>query len=151
MFVRYERCIDRPFEEILGTFASSAHEWIPDVSVDPVAGTSYHRSELGNAVVSKEVKMYTREAFVRPGRAVIPLRVIASGAAGLFPELDADLELIARPDATCSLVLQGTYRLPLGKFGEFLDRSLLHGLREATLENFLRSVAERLGREVVPA
>jgi len=151
MFVRYEEHIDRGFEDVLEEFVSPAHEWVPDLADDPTAGTSFVRSELGTGVVAKEVKMYVREAFVRPDRAVIPLRVVATGPAGLFPELDADLELVADGDDTCTLVLQGTYRIPFGHVGELLDRALLHGLREASLRNFIRDVAEILRRKVVAA
>jgi hypothetical protein len=150
MFVRYETHIESPFEDALEVFASPAHSWVPDLTVDPGGGNVFVRSELGTAFVAKEVKMYAREAFVRPDRAVIPLRVVASGASGLFPELDADLELLPDGEDGCKLVLQGTYRLPLGHVGELLDRKLLHGLREASLKNFVQRVADILGGRPVP-
>ena len=150
MFVRYEKHIESPFEDAIEVFASPARVWVPDLAVDPAGGNTFVRSELGTAFVAKEVKMYAREAFVRSDRAVIPLRVVASGASGLFPELDADLELLADGEDGCRLVLQGSYRLPLGHVGELLDRKLLHGLREASLKNFVQRVADILEGRRVP-
>lgn len=143
MFMRCETLIDQPFEDVIQTFTSPSHAWVPDLTADQDAGTSFVRSELGTAFIGKEVKIYTREAFVRPGRAVIPLRVVAAGPSGLFPELDADLELLADGQRS-RLVLQGTYRLPLGNLGELLDRKLLHGLRESSLKSFVERAAEAL-------
>ncbi|MFP5353459.1 MAG: hypothetical protein ACLGIB_12960 [Actinomycetota bacterium] len=150
MFIRYERHIDTPFEQVLEAFASPSRVWVPELAHDSAAGTAYVLSELGVGPVAKEVKMHLSEAYVRPGRAVIPLRIVATGSEGLFPELDADLELLGDGEGA-KLVLQGTYRLPLGHLGDLLDRKVLHHLRERSLNNFMDQVATLLARAAVAA
>ncbi|MFP5351812.1 MAG: hypothetical protein ACLGIB_04530 [Actinomycetota bacterium] len=146
MFVRYEKLIDRPFEQLLEAFASPARLWVPQLVQDPTAGTSYVLSELGAGPLAKEVRMHLSDAYVRPGRAVMPMRVVATGPEGLFPELDADLELLETDGGRSKLVLQGTYRSPLGPVGTMLDRKVLYRLRERSLNNFVDQVATLLTR-----
>jgi hypothetical protein len=74
----------------------------------------------------------------------MPLRVVATGPVGLFPQLDADLELLATGSSTATLRLTGSYRVPLGSAGRLLDRVLLHRVAEASLADFLEQVSQRL-------
>jgi hypothetical protein len=151
MFIRHDRRIERPFEELIDRFVSPAREWVPDLAVDPENGTQVVRSTLGTPNVTKQVEMRVREAFVHDGGAVIPIRLVATGPKGLFPQLDADLELVPDgPDAS-RLTLLGSYRLPLGPLGEVIDRSLLHSFREASIENFMDRVAAVLAAKSVAA
>ena len=151
MFIRIEKDIERPFEELEPIFSSPGHLWVPELEYDPDGGSIRVFSGLGTGTISKRVYMYCSEAIVREGRAVISLRVTATGPNGLFPELDADLELKATGPASSLLVLSGTNRLPLGAVGEALDRHFLHGFRNRALRNFMNEVAERLSASSVAA
>ena len=77
---------------------------------------------------------------------MIPLHWAAAGATGLFPSLDADLEIAPLgPDRT-QLAMSARYVPPLGAVGRAIDRAVLFRVAEATLKDFLDHVAEACRR-----
>ena len=102
----------------------------------------------GFAGVSKQVALHSVPAYLRGETTVIPLRWVATGAAGeLFPTMDANLELDPTPDGHCRLTLTGNYTPPLGRLGVRLDQVLLHRAARATA----RSLLTRVGRIILAA
>ena len=63
---------------------------------------------------------------------------------GLFPALDADLELTALSEDATILRLAGAYRPPLGKAGAALDRAVLQRVAAARIRAFIRRVADAI-------
>ena len=95
-------------------------------------------------MLGKTVTLRAEQPIERGDLTVIPLTWRATGAQGLFPVLDADLEVAPlSPDVT-QLTLRGTYRPPLGEFGQRIDRLLMHRIAEATVRSFMRGLAESL-------
>lgn len=84
----------------------------------------------------------------RDGTSVrIGLRWEATGpAAGLFPVLDADIAVAPSGEQECRLTLSGTYRPPLGRLGEELDRAMLGRVAAATIRALLEDVSDALAR-----
>ena len=75
----------------------------------------------------------------------IGLRWEATGpAAGLFPALDADITLADSGEQDCRLALSGTYRPPLGRLGDELDRAMLGRVAAATIRALLGNVSAAL-------
>jgi hypothetical protein len=75
----------------------------------------------------------------------VGLRWEATGpVAGLFPVLDADITLAPSGEQESSLVLAGTYRPPLGRLGEELDRAVLSRVAAATVRALLKHVGDAL-------
>ena len=68
----------------------------------------------------------------------------ATGAATLFPVLDADLEVSPLGEGRSELALRGRYEPPGGLVGRSLDQLLLHRLADATLRAFLTYLAAAL-------
>jgi len=100
----------------------------------------------GVAGLSKQIAVQALEPSHRPGRVVIPMRWVATGRGGdLFPALDGNLELLARPDGDTDLHLVGSYEAPLGRAGEVLDQLVMHRVARHTLESFVRRIAEAIG------
>jgi hypothetical protein len=99
---------------------------------------------LGSAPgVSKLVEVQFGELAIRGDSAKLPLRWHATGPGGvLFPALDADLMLTALNEDATMLRLAGAYRAPLGKAGATLDRAVLQRVATATIEAFIRLVAD---------
>lgn len=78
----------------------------------------------------------------------VPLRWEAVGPSGaVFPALDANLTLTATGPTTTNLSLAGSYRPPLGHLGVKLDHSLLFKVATATMNAFLREVADHLSAQ----
>ena len=81
-------------------------------------------------------------------KTVIPLRWTATDAPGLFPSLDADLEVAPHGAGSTQLSISARYRPPLGPLGEVIDRAVLHRVAEATVKDFLDRVADRVRASV---
>jgi hypothetical protein len=77
-----------------------------------------------------------------PGKILLPMTWEPAKASGLFPRLDADLELGQLGPERTQLALNGRYQPPLGRVGQAVDRALLHRVAEATVKDFLDRVAE---------
>ena len=69
----------------------------------------------------------------------------ATGPGGrLFPTVDGDLTLSpAEADAT-TVTVTATYRPPLGRLGDSLDRTLLTGVADATMAALVQAVITKL-------
>jgi len=90
-----------------------------------------------------------RIRFLEPSYTAIWMRVglrwEATGAtSGLFPVLDADITLSAAGDQASRLELAGTYRPPLGRLGQRLDRAAISKVAAATIHALLERVAAAL-------
>ena len=95
--------------------------------------------------VSKEVQVHLIGPVRRDGTTTVWLRWEATGpAGGLFPVLDADLQLRSEGLDKTRLALNGCYRPPLGRLGSGLDRAVLHRIAAATIRALLRGIADTL-------
>lgn len=94
---------------------------------------------------SKQVQVRLIGPVRRDGVTTVWLRWEATGpAGGLFPVLDADLQLRPEGLEKTRLTLNGCYRPPLGRLGAGLDRVVLHGAATATIGALLRGIAATL-------
>ena len=92
----------------------------------------------------RQVRVERGEPVRAATKTVVPLRWTAVDAAGLFAELDADLEIAPLAPRRSQLAMSARYVPPLGVMGRALDRAVLSRLAEATLKDFLDRVSERL-------
>jgi hypothetical protein len=95
--------------------------------------------------VSKQVQVRLIGPVQRDGITTFWLRWEATGpAGGLFPVLDADLQLRGEGLEKTRITLNGCYRPPLGCLGAGLDRAVLHNAATATIRALLRGIADAL-------
>ncbi len=94
--------------------------------------------------LAKAVRVTTGEPRFHGDTVVVPLRWEATGPTGLFPRLDADLELSTLGPSRCRLGLTGRYVVPFGTLGKAADRLMLHRVAEGTFRRFLTELASRL-------
>jgi hypothetical protein len=86
---------------------------------------------------------------VRAGNKFVqPFRWSANGPAGMFPALDADLEVAPLGNESTQLAISARYVPPLGKLGRLIDRAVLARVAEATVKDFLDRVAAALVENV---
>lgn len=88
---------------------------------------------------------------VQEYRAKLPIRWHAAQHQGLFPEMEAELEIAAlspdQPQSQVSLI--GTYVPPAGIVGAFGDSAAaLHRLAEAAVHRLVRDICTRLEAEL---
>jgi hypothetical protein len=101
----------------------------------------------GTPGLSRLVEVQLGDLVTRDASAVLPLRWRATGrSGGLFPTLDGDLTLAPAGGQASLLGLTGVYRPPFGPVGAALDDVLLNRVAAATVQAFLRELADTIAR-----
>jgi hypothetical protein len=147
MFARYFVELPVAASSVEDAILSAPSTWMPGL-----ASTANYRGDallaevgFGDEVrVARRVAIEFGEPVHTPTKTVLPLRWNAAGAAGLFPSLDADLEIAAMGPERTQLAMSARYVPPLGVLGRVIDRTILFRVAEATLKDFLDRVAEAL-------
>lgn len=126
------------------------HSWLPGLA----GAANFHGDALlaevgfGDDVrVARRVAIEFGEPVKMPSKTVVPIRWSAVGAAGLFPSLDADLEIAPLGPHRSQLAMSARYVPPLGAVGRAIDRAVLFRVAEATLKDFLDRVKDSLLEE----
>ena len=147
MFARYFVELPMFSEEVEHALSHDPRAWLPGL-----AERANHRGDLllaevgfGEAVRIKRRVVIELGRSVRSGaKIVVPLRWTSSGATGLFPSLDADLEVASLRPGRTQLAMSARYVPPFGPVGRVIDRAVLSRVAEATLKDFLDRVAETI-------
>jgi len=153
MFARYFVELPISAEEVESALSRDPRLWLPGL-----AERANHQGDLlladvgfGEAVRIKRTVVLELGESVRSGsKTVFPLRWAPSGAAGLFPSLDADLEVAPLRPGRTQLAMSARYVPPFRAVGRVIDRAVLSRVAEATLKDFLDRVADTImgSREV---
>ena len=147
MFARYFVEVPISPEEVELALSRDPHLWLPGL-----AERANHRGDVllaeigfGEAIRIKRRVIVELGESVRSGsKIVFPLRWAATGAAGLFPALDADLEVAPLRPGRTQLAISARYVPPFGAVGRVIDRAVLSRIAEATLKDFLDRVADTI-------
>lgn len=141
MFVEYTTTVGASLsavEKSLDRVRASLEEW---------ADTAYREGEALMArvgptpAVARRVRLEIRVGEIHTGGLVFPVHWTVDGAAGLFPELEADLWLTKVGSQKTRMTLKGTYAPPLGPLGRLADRTLLGRVAEATVADWMERLA----------
>jgi len=146
MFARYFVELPLDARHVEAILTRDPHGWIPGIAEvanrrgdDLLAQVGFGEEVRIARIVAIDLSPVVR----MPSKTVLPLRWRATGAAGLFPELDADIE-IAPLGGRTQLALSARYVPPLGVLGRAIDRAVLSRVAEATIKDFLDHVAEAI-------
>jgi hypothetical protein len=96
---------------------------------------------LGRHVLGVPVTVRLGSCFTRQGSAAIPIRWEAVAFESLFPVLDGTFLLSAVDESRCRLGIEASYRVPMERLGEVLNRAVLHRVAESTIRSFLEQLA----------
>jgi hypothetical protein len=151
MFARY--FIELPFhaEAVEDAITHEPAAWLPGLATDANLHGDRLLAEVG---FGEEIRIARRVEieFSRPVRmatkTVIPLRWWAENARGLFPSLDADLEIAELGHDRTQIAMSARYVPPFGALGRAIDRTVMSRVAEATLKDFLDRVRERMIAEI---
>lgn len=150
MLARYFIELPFPRSVVERSLLRDPERWVP--------GIANEASERGDALLAevgfgteRRVTHRVAVSFGRPvvleSKTLVPMRWLPIGAQGLFPSLDADLDVAALgPDRT-QLSINARYQPPLGSLGKAVDRALLHRVAEATLKDFLDGLGAAISAE----
>jgi hypothetical protein len=144
MFARYY--VELPIEAVAVEDAlTTSLGWLPGIARDANHQGDVLLADVGfgdDVRIARQVEIELGEPVRMPSKTVVPLRWHATGATGLFPSLDADLEVAPIGPGRTQLAISARYVPPLGAVGRAIDRALLFRVAEATLKDFLDRVRE---------
>ena len=131
----------------------------PETWLPTLATSANHRGDrllaevgFGDDVrIARTVAITVGEPTRMPAKTTIRLGWSASGPGGMFPALDADLEIASLEDGSCQLAISARYEPPLGVVGRAIDRTVLARVAEATLKDFLDRVRDSIARRLSDA
>ena len=155
MFVRYYLELPLPPARVEQALLGSP-EWLSEL-----AGEAQRRGDVLLADVGvgplgprlgRRVAVQLGKPVAFPSMTSLPMTWEPLGMDGLFPRLDADLEVGPLGEDRTQLAISARYRPPLGVVGQAIDRVLLHRVAEATVKDFLdrvgQAIAGRLTRRL---
>jgi len=155
MFVRYFVELPVAYQVVEDSLLCSPEDWIPRVARDVDARGEQLLVEVGfggsRARLGRRVEIALGQPLRFPSKLVLPVSWKAVHAEGLFPSLDADIEVGPVGPARTQLSMSARYKPPLGPLGAAADRALLHRVAEATIKDFVDRVAERIAASVTSA
>jgi hypothetical protein len=150
MFARYFVELPMPVDDVEHALSQDPREWLPGLAEE-----ANHRGDrllaevgFGEAIrLRRNVMVDIGSPIHASSKTFFPLRWTASGHAGLFPALDADIEVAPLGSDRAQLAMSARYVPPLGAVGRTIDRALLSRVAEATLKDFLDRVADAIMSE----
>lgn len=146
VFARYFVELPIDASKVESALGRSPNAWLPGLATE-----ANHRGDVllaevgfgeGRPRLARTVEIELGEPVHMPTKTVVPLRWIAAEASGLFPSLDADLEIAPLGPNRTQLAMSARYVPPLGALGRVIDRTLLFRVAEATIKDFLDRVRE---------
>jgi hypothetical protein len=151
MFARYFVELAYPSEAVEPVLIGAPPVWLP-----PLASEANHRGDrllaevgFGDDIrIARTVAIELGDPIRLPTKTVVPLTWRATGLAGLFPSLDADLEIAPLGAGRCQLSISARYEPPLRAVGRAIDQALLFRVAEATIKDFLDRVGDAIAREL---
>lgn len=147
MFARY--FIELPIEPagVERALIDAPANWLRESASDANARGDRLLADVGFGVrirVARQVEVELGAPIHAAGKTVLPLRWTPTGASGLFPSLEADLEVAPLSSNRTQLAMSARYVPPLGPIGHVIDRAVLYRVAETTLKDFLDRVGDAL-------
>ena len=147
MFARYFVELPLSTEQVERLLTGDPETWLPGL-----AGKANRRGDdllaevgFGDTIrVARPVSITIGRPVQAGTKIVLPLAWVPSGGVGLFPSLDADLEIGPLGQDRTQLAMSARYSPPLKAVGRAIDRIVLFRVAEATLKDFLDGVASTL-------
>lgn len=147
MYIRHDVHVDQPAPRIRRELLEPPDRWLPPSVTGPL-GERRYLARVGfsatAARISKQVELTVGEPGAAGDWLVIPVAWRATGPNQLFPALDAKLTVQPLGPNSSTLWLGGTYEPPLGALGREINEVVMHNVAEATIEDFVESIAARL-------
>jgi len=147
MFARYFVELPMDPDRVEDALLRDPHSWLPGLASEANFQGDILLAEVGfgdDIRMARTVAIELGDPVKMPSKTVVPIRWTAVGASGLFPALDADLEIAPLDAHRTQLAMSARYVPPLGALGRAIDRAILFRVAEATLKDFLDRVRDSL-------
>jgi hypothetical protein len=154
MFVRYYLELPIPPARVEQALLGSP-EWLSELAGEAQRRGDVLLAEVGvgplGPRLGRRVAIRLGQPVAFPSMTSLPMTWEPLGMDGLFPRLDADLEVGPLGHDRTQLAISARYRPPLGVLGQAIDRVLLHRVAEATVKDFLDRVGQAITGQVAAA
>jgi hypothetical protein len=148
MFVRYFLELPHPVDRVEGALLYSPEDWIPGLVEDASRHGESLLAEVGFDTAGRRIQRQVELEIAEPVRmgfsTLLPIKWRAAGLTGLFPVMEADIEIAALGRSRTQLSFNGRYSPPLSVVGQTVDRVLFHRVAEATTKDFVERMAAKL-------
>lgn len=150
-----ERLVAAPSHEVVRLLREPG-EWLEEAAAAAGHGgeavTTRMRSELSRGALHVKVSKRARLEIGMVNRVrdhyVIPITWQADGFAGLFPVMDAIVEVHPAGREHARIVFWGRYDPPLGRMGDLVDRFIAHRAAGSTVGALLSAMGQRAEEHV---
>ncbi|CAG4930166.1 MULTISPECIES: hypothetical protein [Acidithrix] len=139
-FVHFEA----KYEEVVSLLEVDQAKWLGVASREILEDQSFVTRVGPSGLISKQVEVYMGESRQAFGCVLLPIAWESHSAKFLFPRLEGDLEFSRVDETHVRLALRGSYRVPLGAFGEKIDKLIMHRMAESTVRSFLTGVSDEI-------
>lgn len=148
MFARYFIELPMSPEQVTDALTRRPDDWVPGLAEQANHVGDRLLADVGfgeHVRIARTVVIELGEPVIMASKTLIPLRWEAVGANGLFPAMEADLEIAPLGTDMTQLAMSARYVPPMGVVGRAMDRTLLFRVAEATLKDFM----DRVGRTLM--
>ena len=152
-FVQDFRDIGVGFDAVIAELCNAERGWLAILAEDGVRAGHELRLRLVPKdtpipLPSKRVHIEVEQPYVRGDGWVLPFHWVATALPGLFPTMEAELNVAPLGANEVRITFSGRYRPPLGSVGGMADTALLHRIVERSVRNFLQALDDGLKQRV---
>jgi hypothetical protein len=151
MFTQHVVLLPYSFGTVERVLSDLGHPWT--AGLDGTGGAELLARvgvKVAGVPVYKHVKLELAQPPLRIGsnRMLMSVSWHTSGGPPLFPVLEGHIEVEGARAEQTTLSLKANYAPPLGGLGRLVDRTLLRGLAQATVKDFVERLAEALDVQI---
>ena len=136
------------FEDVAAQIEEDHGSWLGFAAEQAISDQTFLSKVGPGGMLSKRVKIELGQVRRALGCVLVSMAWTATSTPFLFPRLEADLEFSEVEPGNVRIELRGSYRAPLGTFGERIDRLIMHRMAESTVRAFLVGVSDELERRI---
>jgi|SRR5579859_5682848 len=141
MYIKHSVHIQQPVKACSEALLEGPAKWFPKLDAKNVSTVGLH---VARVPVRKRVVVELGEPVKTTTWIVIPVNWKATFPTKLFPTMTGKVELVPVDVGETRLTVSGMFQPPLGKLGEQLHASVMHGVAEGTVKELAESIAKRI-------
>jgi hypothetical protein len=151
MFTQHVVLLPYSFGTVERVLSDPGHPWTTGLDG---AGGAELLARVGVKVAGVPVYKHVKLELAQPPLRIGSNRMLMSvswhtlGGPPLFPVLEGHIEVESASAEQTTLSLKANYAPPLGGLGRLVDRTLLRGLAQATVKDFVERLAQALDVQI---
>lgn len=141
MYIKYSVHIQQPVKACTAALMEGPAKWFPRLDSKNVSSVGLH---VATVPVRKRVVVELGEPVKTTTWMVIPVSWKATFPTQLFPTMTGKVELAPVDVGETRVTVSGMFQPPLGKLGEQLHASVMHGVAKGTVRELAEAIAKRI-------